>query len=431
MTRSFIARRGFFAALLAGTSMLLASCGGGGSDDDNSGTAQWRVLNLNPELASIDVYTGTDKRFTAVATDTKSGYSDVGSGSYTVKVTTSGSTTALLANTYSLSKDKHYTAIVSGRGSAVRLVTLPEDEDNGAISAGTTRVRMYNANVDAGSFDVYLTVNTPLDQLGNLTPLNGTTPVAANTLGGFKELAPNTYQLRVTGGGKPNDVRLDTTLTLPDKVHSTLIITAGTGGALVDAALLVQQGDLTVANNTMARVRVAAGVETSGVVNATIPGVTTPIALASPSYNSYQLVPAGNPVTVTINGQNTATAALAAGADYTVLAYGTLAAPTVKLITDDNHLPATGSARVRLYNGASTAGPLKLNIGLLELVNNVGVGTVQSTTIGVISTASTVTVSSGFQALFSQEDIVLPYGVYSVFLLGGASTPQGTIFQDR
>jgi hypothetical protein len=430
MTRSLIARRGFFAALLTGTSVLLASCGGSGGDSD-SGTAQWRVLNLNPELASVDVYTGTDKRFTAVTTDTKSDYSGINSGSYTVKVTTNGSTTALLSGTYSLSKDKHYTAIISGRGSAVKLVTLPEDDDNGAIPTGTTRVRIYNANSDAGAFDVYLTVNTPLDQLGNITPLNGTTPVAASTLGGFKELAPNTYQLRITGGGKPNDVRLDTSLTLPDKVHTTLIVTAGTGGALVDAALLVQQGDLTVANNTKARVRVAAGVESSGVVSATIPGVTDPIALASPSYTSYQLVPAGSPVTVTINGQSMTTGALAAGADYTVLTYGTQAAPTAKLIVDDNHLPATGSARVRLYNGASTTGPLKLNIGLLELVNNVGVGTVQSTTTSVIGTAQTVTVSSGFQALFSQEDIVLPYGVYSVFLLGGASTPQGTIFQDR
>jgi hypothetical protein len=336
-----------------------------------------------------------------------------------------------LSGTYSLSKDKHYTAIISGRGSAVRLVTLPEDDDNSALATGATQVRVYNANADAGTFDVYLTVNTPVDQLGSITPLNGTTSVGAGTLGGFKELAPNTYQLRITGGGKPNDVRLDTTLTLPDKVHSTLIITAGTGGALVDAALLVQQSDLTVANNTMARVRVAAGVESSGVVSATVPGVTDPIALASPSYTSYQLVPAGNPVTVTIGGQSIATAALAAGADYTVLTYGTAAAPTVKLLADDNHLPATGSARVRLYNGASTTSPLKLNIGLLELVNNVSVGTVQSATTSILTTAQTVTVSSGFTALFSQTDVVLPYGVYSVFLLGGASTPQGAIFQDR
>lgn len=430
MTRSFIARRGLFAALLAGTTMLLASCGGGGGGD-SGGTAQWRVLNLNPELASVDVYTGTDKRFTAVNTDAKSDYSGIGSGSYTVKVTTTGSTTSLLSGTYSLSKDKHYTAIISGRGSAVRLVTLPEDDDNSAIADATTRVRIYNASADAGTFDVYLTLNTPLDQLGSLTPLNGTTPVGAGTLGGYKEQASGTYQLRITGGGKPNDIRLDTTLTLPNKIHTTLVITAGTGGALVDAALLVQQGDLTVANNTMARVRVAAGVESSGVVSATVPGVTDPIALASPSYTSYQLVPAGNPVTVTIGGQSIATGALTAGADYTVLTYGTAAAPTVRLLADDNHLPATGSARLRLYNGASTTGPLKLNIGLLELVNNVGVGTVQTATTSIIPTAQTVTVSSGFQALFSQQDIVLPYGVYSVFLLGGASTPQGAIFQDR
>jgi len=430
MTRSLIARRGFFAALLAGTSVLLASCGGGGGDGD-SGTAQWRVLNLNPELASVDVYTGTDKRFTAVNTDTKTDYSGIGSGSYTVKVTTSGSSTALLSGTYSLSKDKHYTAILSGRGSAVRLVTLPEDDDNSGFQSGASQVRIYNASADAGSFDVYLTNNVPVDQLGSQTPLNGVTPVGAATLGGFKDIAATSYQLRITGGGKPNDVRLDTTVTIPEKVHTTLIITAGTGGALVDAALLVQQGDLTVLNNTMARLRVAAGVESAGVVSASVPGVTDPIALASPSYTSYQLVPAGNPVTVTIGGQSITTAALSAGADFTLLTYGTTAAPTAKLIADDNHLPATGSARVRLYNGAATTNPLKLNIGLLELVNNVGVGTVQSATTGIIATAQTVTVSSGFTALFSQQDIVLPYGVYSVFLLGGASTPQGAIFQDR
>jgi hypothetical protein len=436
MTRSPFARRGLLAALLVGSMAWLAACGGG--DDDNgseSGTAQWRVLNLNGEVASVDVYTGTDQRFTNVTLDTKTAYSGINSGSHTVSVRTAGSSTSLMSGAYSLSKDLQYTGIVWGRGSAVRFSTLPENEDNNAISTGATRVRIFNANTDAGAFDVYLTVNTPLDQLGNTTPINGTTSVAAGALGGFRELAPNTYQLRVTAGGKPNDVRLDATLTVPDKVHSTLILNAGTGGALVNAALLVQRGDLTVVKNTKARLRVAAGVENNTVVSSVASGSTTPVDLRSPSYTSYRLVDAGT-VTVTVAGQTTTTAALAAGGDYTVIAYGTPGAATVKLFTDDNHLPATGSARVRLYNGAASTGPLKLNIGLAELLSDVSVGAMQSVTTSLITTASTVTVSSGFQALFSQEDVVLPYGVYTVYMLGGnvengAPKPAGAIFQDR
>jgi len=58
MTRSLIARRGFFAALLAGTSVLLASCGGsggdGGSDATTGGSGGGETLTIGEQEWALD-----------------------------------------------------------------------------------------------------------------------------------------------------------------------------------------------------------------------------------------------------------------------------------------------------------------------------------------------------------------------------------------
>jgi hypothetical protein len=412
------------AALLAGLALLLSSCGGGGGG--GSGNANLRALNATTDLPSIDVYTDSAIRFPAVATNALTSTQTLGAVSYTLKVTSAGDPTSLFSGVYSLSTDKHYTAVVWGRNGSLKVSTLPEDEDTSAIVSGNSRVRVFNGSTDVGAFDVYLTAAT--------TDLANATPVVAGAVSGaltaFADLSASTYRLRITAAGAKSKVRLDVpAITLTSMQYATIVITAGPGGALVNAGLLVQQGDYTPFPNTDARLRVVPGVESNALVTVQVDGQVVADNLVSPPplIQDYQLVPAGSrDVNVLVNGTSVldATQALTAGADYTLLVYGTPAAVQTNLIADDNRLPATGFYKVRLVNGASTAGPLTLQVGITTKVSNLPVGQASEFVTGVPGSV-TVSVKSLTNTYFTNTYILDSLGIYTMFMLGGAAAPTG------
>ncbi len=427
MTSFHIARRAF-SALLAGTTLLLAACGGG-NDNNDSGPTQWRVLNLSSELTSLDVYTDNDKRFADVAADALAPYATIESGSYNVRITSAGNPTSLLRGTYSLSKERHYTGVVWGRAGSVKFATVPEDDDTNVIGTGNARIRVYSATTDAGSFDVHLTL--PAADLGD--PTIGS--ITAATLGGYRDVTAGTYRLRVTGAGDINDVRLDVPeITLNEKTYSTLILTGTAGGVLVNGTLLAQQGAATPLKNTQARVRTVAGADANGTVAVQFDGTTFSGGLRSPTIGSYQRVTAGDRVVnVLVNGSSVSntTRTIAAGGDYTLLAYGT---NSVALIADDNRLPVAGRYRVRLVNGTTSADPLTLSVDYAALVSDITAGNAsQSVTASINSSARVdVTSTAGIDPLYVATDVNLQsFGVYSVFVLGGNATPTGVLRKDR
>ena len=211
--------------------MWLASCGGSSSD---TGTTHMRALNLTSDLASVDLFTDDVSRFSGVATDVVSASTDFTSGSYTVKVKRTGDGSALLTGTYSVAKDQHYTAVVWGRETALRLSTLPEDEDTANITTGNSRVRLFNATVDTGTVDVFLTASNT--NLAEAAATQGS--LTSGSLAGYRDISTGTYRLRVTGEKNPNDVRLDIpAVTLNEKTYNTIVLTAGAGGVLVNGTL--------------------------------------------------------------------------------------------------------------------------------------------------------------------------------------------------
>lgn len=429
MISSLNVRRGLV-ALLAGSALVLASCGGGGSNND-SGTAYWRVLNLNSELPAVDVYTGTDKWFTGVATDGLADYAGITSGSYTVRVTATGSPTSLLSQSFSLSKDKHYTGIVWGRSGSVRFATLPEDDATTDIATNNARIRVYNATSDAGVFDVYLT--QPTDDLADATPTVAAATAAA--LGGYRDVSAGTYRLRVTGTGDSNDVRLDIpSITLSAQTYSTLIITAGPGGVLVNGTLLAQQGAVTPLKNTLARLRTVAGANANGSVSVQLDGTTLAAGLRSPTIGAYQRVTAGDRlVNVLLNGSSisSTTRTLAAGGDYTLVTYGT---GQILLVADDNRLPSTSRIRIRMINAAAGSDPLTLSVDLAALISDVAAGTASAFTTAATNASAQVDVTStsGITPIYTATDVNLQsQGVYTAFVLGGNATPTGVLRKDR
>jgi hypothetical protein len=426
-----LSRRHALLALAGGATVLAAGCGGGGGGD-GGGDAKIRAINLTSDVTSADLFFNDDRKFAALATDTLSEYITVNDQEWTLRLKKANDATTLLSGSYSLGNNKNYTAVIWGRETSPRLSTLPEDEDDGAISAATGRLRVFNATLETGSLDIYVTSAT-----ANLAETAATLAgVTAGQLSSFRDISTGTYRLRITGAGDPNDLRLDVSnFVITEKKHATLVITPGTGGVLVTGRLILQQGSSTAQTNTKARVRVVAGANSAGNVGAVIGSTTLVGSLRSPSVGPYQLVDSGSlPVTVRLNGAVVATdtRTFVPGGDYTLLVYGT---GQVSLIVDDNRLPAlTSRSKLRLVHGAAGVDPLTLSVDFTPLSSDLPVGTASAYSTVTSSTTADidVTAAAAPAPIFSSADVNLQsQAVYTVFVLGGNAAPTGVIRKER
>jgi len=444
MTSELISRRnallGTMGTVVAG-SLTLAGCGGGGGSD-SGGNTQLRAINLTSDLPSVDLFTDDTSQFSALAPQALAAYKGVASKEYTLRVKKAGDGATLLSGTFTLGKDQNFTAVIWGRETALRLSTLPENENNDTIATGNTRVRMFNATTDSGAVDVFFTSATA--DLGETAPTQPS--VGSAVLSGFREISAGTYRLRVTGVGDPTDVRLDIAgVVLVAKQHYNLVMTAGIGGVLLNGVLIQQQAAAVVIRNTKARLRLVAGVDNAGVVSVTAAGNNLLLPLRSPTLGRYVSVDAGAlPLQFRVNGAvvSETTQALVAGADYTLLAFGPLATPGLRLIIDDNRLPNLPTrVKLRVVHGANGIGPITLSADFQAVASDIPAGGASA----FVNTASGTTVridvtsASAAAALFTEQPVNLQgQAVYTVFLLGGnsnpttgAPVPQGFIRKER
>jgi Domain of unknown function (DUF4397) len=434
--------RRFGLATMLASSAWLAACGGGGGGGGN-GTTTVRALNLTSDLASIDIFTGDTKQFAALTTDTLAPNASFEANTYTVNVKRAGDAATLLTNSNSLSKDQNFTLIVWGRETALRLSALPESETT-EIGVGNSKVRVFNATVDSGTLDVYLTSSTA--DITDAAPTQS--GVTGGSLAGFRDVSAGTYRLRVTSSGDPSDVRLDVpAVTLKEKQYATLVVTAaGTGGVLLNGTLIAQQGDKTSFKTNKARVRLAASVANGGVVTGSVAGTALFSNYRSPFISTaYATVDSGTPtVNLAINGTpvNSTTRSFAAGSDYTLLVYGTAAASQVALFSDDNRVPSSATrAKVRLINGLTGVGPLTMTLDLQSFLatNDVATGTASAYALPNVAGSSKVEVNTQLvdTPLFSRVqtnsniNLLAGQGVYTIFMLDGATTPSGRFVKDR
>ena len=441
MTLAFSSRRQALLAALAST-VLLAACGGGGGD--GPGNTNLRAINLTTDLPSVDLFTGDTRRFSALATDAVATSLSLEANTYTLNVKKANDPQTLLSGSYTLAKDQNFTAVIWGRETALRVSTLPEDENVDSITdANNTKIRFFNATTDTGAVDVFITPAST--DLGAAQPLQSS--LTSGSLSGFRDAASGNFRLRVTGAGDPNDVRLDiASVTLPAKKYATLVLTAGAGGVLVNGTLIEQRGAATTLKNTSSRVRMVASVANAGNISASLgTGAATSTlvgALRSPGVGPYTLVPAGDQaLTVRVNGNviSSATRSFAPGADYTLLAFGAENAGQLSVLTDDNRLPSGNTrAKIRLVNGLSLAQPLTMQIDFLTqtATSDIAAGnsSAYATTAAAGSNRLDITSSTAAEPLFtltaaSGANLLQAQGVYTVFILGGgavtAATPAG------
>jgi hypothetical protein len=431
---SLITRRRLLGVPFALSAVSLAACGGG-NDDENTGHSNVRLLNLMSDLASIDLWADDTRWFAGAATDAVTDYIDVDDDTFDLELRSAGSSSTLLSNEQGFGEDLYYTLIAWGRAGAPRIWKLEENQDVDDIASGRGALRVFGATEDIGLLDVYLTAETT-DLADATAQFSG---IGEGNASGYAEISAGTYRLRVTGNGDPDDLRLDLSgIAVTAATYSTLVLTAGSGGTLVHASLLAQRGALNTQRNTKARLRFVAGVAGNPVVGASWGGSTIAGALTAPVVGPYALVNAGTQaLELRVNGTTvlSETRTLMAGADATLVALGTVAAPSLAWVSDDNRLPSTSTrAKVRLVHGDATLNALTLSIDYGVMSSDVAVGSASSfaSLTANDSARIDVTAANSSAAVYSATDVNLQaQGVYTLFVLGGHSTPTGVLRKDR
>jgi hypothetical protein len=393
-----------------------------------------RLVNATLAYASLDMTTsGPTTLATAVATGSASTYAAIAPGTYPFSLDVSGSGTPSAQQQVLISSGVTYALVAHTGGGQLQLTALTENE--AAPASGDGKIRVSNlALQDTGGVDVYMTGSG--GTLSNASAL----VTSLGTASGYFEIPQGTYHIWVTGVANKADLRLD----LPSVVISnqqvlTLVLTATTGGVLVDGWLVTQQAAVSAQTNASARIRVAASIAANGTIAATANGVPLDSStLVSPAVDSYALVPAGAlSMSVVVNGNavNVPNLNAAAGADLTLLAIGTGASPQFFLLSDDNRLPPSGRAKLRLVNGVNgLAGNISLTAEANLVAQNVALGTASAAaTIVTSGNISQLQVNGqGNTSLSPSNGMTLQsQAVYSVFMLGDNTAPAQIVRADR
>lgn len=421
------------AAVFAIATLALMTVSGCTGDDANK--AKLRVLNTSLDYDSVDLYVDGERKLAAVANATASGYLALDADTYTIAFARNGSSSKLESSSATLDKGSHKTYVTYGRTGSFGVLGI--DEDQGEAASGKAKLLVLNTATDAGAVDVYLTGSS--DELGDSSPIVSDLATGA-AASGYVTVSSGSYRLRITAAGSISDVRLDvSTFSLSSKAVASLIVSGTTGGVLVNAILLPQQGSLVLKNNTQARVRAAVGVSNSAAVTASMGSVNLVTGAASDTIGAYKLVDASTDIvdlTADSNDITVADQVLTAGGDYTFLVWDNSAGTQTTLISDDNRLPlANGGVKLRLINAMSgLTDPISVLVDFSPVAESVATGQASSFTELTSSTDSRldVTNASTTTTLFTQTGTsLLDQGVYTLFMFGDASDTTGRLRKDR
>lgn len=429
--RRLWATRAATTLLLLGSLTFLSGCGSkddGTTSGSSSNTGTLRVINATTQRSAVGLLIDDVSRESAIERDATSATYRVTAGSHTIALANS-SGSALASTTATIAAGSATTLVAwTGDNNVVKYLSL--DDLEAVPASGRSKLQVFNAARDAGALDVHL---TPASEALGDSPLLGNLAAGSGS-SGYSSVNAGSHRLRLLKAGSvlASDVRLDTTVTLPDAGVAALVITPSTGGVLAHALLLQPATAVTALTNTQARVRILSALPTSLSVAGTVNGATLPLLGSSPGFGSYALVPAGaSTPQVTVNGGTLTGASWTAapGSDTTLFVWGTAAAPQFAALSDDNRLPGSPSAaRIRLLHGlGNLAQDLTLNIAGAAVTTASQGGMSPVTAVSAVTdTTLSVTSSSTAASVYELTGKTLDAnGVYSVFLLGDSSLPSG------
>lgn len=439
-------KRILFSGLMVAIAMLCVACGGKGG---NSAAANGGVRLVNAtQTNGLALTQGSTTLVSGINAGAASNYEGLAPAAYSMFVSAADGSLATSATmALSVASSVNYTVVAYARAGQIKLLGIADSV--ATPSTGFASVTTYNAGTDAGPLDIYVAAPGTND-VSNLTPTVSNVISGGSSL--TQSISAGTYDIIVTGYGRPNDVRLYArSITLTSQEIVALVLTGTDGGTLVNAALVQQAGTAQLVQNTNARVRLVTALPTASpnpVVAATIGSTDSFAAVSGIEVGSYSLITGGaTSYQVTVNGTaltNVPAATFAAGGDYTLLVYGSDAAHAqAAVLTDNNFLPTTG-AKIRLVNGAtSEAGAsIALYDDFNELFSGIGYGqasdyagvTAGLSAVEIDPTVAPFTVSYSFTSSGNSTSGSVTFtsgGIYTVFVLGSSSNAVVKLNKDR
>ncbi|HEX4627297.1 MAG TPA: DUF4397 domain-containing protein, partial [Gemmatimonadales bacterium] len=336
----------------------------------------------------------------------------------------------------SFSSGVFQTLLVFGHRAAIQTQLLADDVT--VIDSGQLRVRVANLASDAGPVDVYLAspVATAPVIVGGAT---------FGTVTGSAEIAPGSYPIIVTASGTQDVLFQSGPQAFAAGTYYTIVVVPTQGGKQVNAVLLTQgqSGTGTFLQNPLSRMKAVNDVTDSTTINFKVDNTALLLNVPFAGSSSYVTTNSGtHNVQVeqsNVPGTNIATLSnnFLAARDYTVLATGTIASPTLTALLDDNTLPAAGFAKIRFVNGLNGGGNVDVLVNFALQASAIpfaGQSSYYQLAPSTSTTGYTITFTTagGVTVIATLTNAELDSaGVYTAYVVGTPSNAQIRLVRDR
>jgi hypothetical protein len=356
-------------ALMGVSLLMLAACGGG-----DSANANIRLLNVSHAYDSLDLYFDARQKLSGVSYGAVSAYAGIKDTTYTIGFYAHGVSSTLQAFIETFPEKSHRTFVAYGDTS--NFATLEVSEDQRTPNSASSCLQVLNTATGAGAVDVYLTGGSV--SLDHASPTFSAVTSGSTDADGLVTLNSGIYRLRVTATGKKSDVRLDVPdVSLGGGQVISIVVSSTSGGVLVEAMILPQQGSLTIHKNPNARVRATAGITSGTAVTASVEQVNLLASAAANTVGGYTQIAVGtDAVGLSVGGNAVVVSSQtpSAGSDYTLAIWDNTGGTQVTLTSDDNHLPPSNDSKMRLLGLAITRRVIEVHGGMVSAVNRRGDG---------------------------------------------------------
>jgi hypothetical protein len=427
--RNALGTAGLMLALAA-----LAALAGCNNSGNSQNTADMRALHAVIDAEPLDVLVKDDVKVAGVALGTTSGYVNFPSGTNDTKVRSAANQSVLLDRSVVFGDGSRSTLLLHGKRNALNLLQLAEDPT--APSSGHTRVRAIGLSPDAGPVDLYLAagdISTGPAAVAGVTYGAVTTPV---------EITSGSFRIVLTVAGTQDILFQSGAQGFAAGANLAVVVFPSFGGKLVNAVLLDQgagSSGLFLAN-PIARVKAVSAVQGSVGLNFKVDGATLLSTVPFTGASTYVTTPSGSHSlqleASNVPGTNVASLArqLDSARDYTVVAMGGLASPTLVALADDNTLPASGYSKVRFVNALADGSAVDALVNFAGQASGLAPGAASSYYQVAAGTGYTLTFASpgGINVLATLSAVELDASnVYTVYVFGTSSTAQARLVRDR
>lgn len=419
---------------IAAALAMVALVSGCKSNGNAQNSTNMRTLNAVVDAEPLDILIDSDVKTSALAFGSTSSYVQFDSGTRDLQIRSTTAQTILSDKSVSFSSGANNTLLIYGKRASIQSQLITDDTTT--PSSGHFRIRVINLSSDAGPVDLYVT-NGGIANSGAIIPA-----ASFGTMTGAAEVTNGSLQVTLTTSGTQDVLFQSAAQNFSDNTTYTIVALPSLGGKLLSAILLTQGSSAsgTLLQNPLARVKAVNGIADSAPLNFKADGSVLLSSVPFMGSSSYVTTAAGTRALQieqsSVPGTTIASvsSALAPSRDYTVLALGSLAAPSLAALADDNSLPTPGFAKVRFVNAGAAGSSVDVLVNFANETSGLAYGSASTYFQVTPSLTYTITFATpgGVTVIATATPVELDAGaVYTAYLFGSGSSAQARLVRDR